>query len=122
MQPDVAPGQKVAPAPPETKEEIRSMITTASANPADLQFPTDTWGFTSDIKKAVLRAASTIRGQDDKHNLMLQTLSVLAAHIVARKPKDAEFAQKRTDRKKASADERAPRQRVSASVVAKAPN
>lgn len=115
-----APGQKVAPdTEPTSNEQLRKLILDVSPNPAALVFPTDKWGFTSDIKKAVLRAATVVKGQDDKHDLIMHTLAVLAAHLVARKGVDALFAAGRMDRKQAAADERAPRQRVSASVVAK---
>lgn len=69
-------------------EVIKGYVKAAGANPAELQFPTDPWGFTSEIKKAALRAAGTVRGQDDKHMLLLGTLAVLMAHVKARLTSD----------------------------------
>lgn len=98
--------------------EIADYVSRATANPAELQFPTDRWGFTSDIKKTILKAGSTINGQDDKHDLVIGTLAVLIRHIQLRKAKDKASAQSRLARIDAAQVERAPRERVGASPVA----
>lgn len=63
-------------------------ITNVATNVALLQFPRDPFGFTSAFKKEFLKAASTIRGQDDKHEIILNTLAILTAHVKARKSGD----------------------------------
>ena len=68
---------------------LKALIAVAGANPATLVFPQDKWGFTSALKKEILKAAGSVKGQDDKHDLLLGTLVVLVTHIKARKDKDA---------------------------------
>lgn len=58
-------------------------------NPALLDFPQDQWGFTSELKKAVLKAASTVNAQPDKQKLLIDTLELLLAHVDARFSTDA---------------------------------
>lgn len=71
-------------------DAVKELVRKAGSNPAELEFPTDPWGFTSGLKQSVLRAAGTVRGQDDKHILLMGTLMVLLAHIRARLPADKE--------------------------------
>ena len=74
-----------------TREEMTAMLESVSANPATVEFPRDTWGFTSELKKHALRAAASVNGSDDKQQLLMDTLAVLVKHVVARFPKDKEF-------------------------------
>lgn len=96
---------------------IKELVANAGPNAAELKFPTDKWGFTSDVKKAVLRAASSIRGNEQKQMLMIGTLAVLQAHIRARFEPDRELAQKRIEQIEAAAQERNARERVSSYPV-----
>lgn len=64
--------------------------TAVPANPALVEFPRDQWGFTSELRKAGLRAASAVRGDDEKHKLFLDTIRILAQHALARLEGDAE--------------------------------
>jgi len=110
---------KVNPAgEPVPYNQIKDLVARATANPAELTFPTDKWGFTSQIKKEVLKAASSVRGQDDKHDLLIGTLSVLIRHIQLRKDSDKALELARMDRHKAAATERAPRERITADAAA----
>jgi hypothetical protein len=102
-----------------TKEEIpglRDLLATVGTNPAALQFPQDRWGFTSAIRKEVLKAASAVKGQEDKHNLLLSTLLVLITHIKARKDADAANRQKFHEELEKAHMERLPREQYSAPV------
>ena len=99
-------------------DRIKDLVAQAGANPAELVFPTDKWGFTSDVKKAVLKAAGTVRGQDDKHALLVGTLAVLIKHIQERKVGDAELAAVSRQRQlEAAAARAAAGTRVAASVT-----
>ncbi|WKV16990.1 hypothetical protein [Nostoc phage NMeng1] len=101
-----------------TNDKLKELLSKVTDNPASLEFPTDRWGFTSEIKKVVLKRAASVRGQEDKHSMLLATMAILMAHIKARYPKDKErFAQMLAD-VEAAAQERAPRERVSAPAVA----
>jgi hypothetical protein len=101
-----------------TNDQLKELLGKVTDNPATLEFPTDRWGFTSEIKKVVLKRAASVRGQEDKHSMLLATMAILMAHIKARYPKDKErFAQMLAD-VEAAAQERAPRERVSAPAIA----
>lgn len=112
-------GPEATPALP--RSELKELVASASHNPALLKFPQDRWGFTSKIKTQVLDAASTVRGNDDKHELLIGTLAVLIAHIKARKAHDAEVQERRLERIRAEASERGPRERVTGRVVNNVP-
>lgn len=55
-----------------------------SPNPALVEFPRDTWGFTTALRKYGLLVAGAIRGDDEKLALYIQTLGILAQHATAR--------------------------------------
>lgn len=116
----IAP-KAAAPVETVTRAQIRAMVAAAGSNPALLTFPTDKWGFTSKIKSEILKAASTVRGSEDKHELLIGTLAVLIAHINARKVGDAELQRSRLERIRREADERGPRERVTGTVVNNVP-
>ena len=59
-----------------------------SANAAHVEFPRDVWGFTTELRKAGLQAAGRVRGDQSKQELLLQTLSIIAQHALARFPED----------------------------------
>jgi hypothetical protein len=61
---------------------------TVSANPALIDWPTDKWGYLSKMKKEFVLMASTINGQDDKHELVLATLKLMYQHVQVRFQKD----------------------------------
>lgn len=71
-----------------------------SSNSSQLIFPTDKWGLTRDIKKAMILAASRIAGHPDKKELFDEILSVLLKHVDAKhadalKRKDVDYAASR---------------------------
>lgn len=49
----------------------------------NLKFKADPWGFTTEVKKAVIKAASRIGSSEDKQVLLLETLAELTLHINA---------------------------------------
>lgn len=69
-----------------------------SANQAMVEFPRDQWGITSELRKAGLRAASSIRGDEEKMKTFLATLRVLGAHAAARFNGDGEAIKARAER------------------------
>lgn len=95
-----------------TSDRVQELVKNAGANPATLEFPTDRWGFTSAVRKAVLGAASMVRGQDDKHLLLLGTLLVLVAHVKARLPLDKQGQAQRLLDQAAFHEELAKREQV----------
>ena len=100
------------PIPPSTVEQVKELIAKTGANPALLEFPTDQWGFTSGVRKEVLRAASSVRGQADKHLLLIGTLQVLIAHIKARYEPDQAARANELAFRDAQAADRVNRNRV----------
>lgn len=110
---------------PYDKEEfsarLKALIDAVDINPAKVEFPTDTWGYTSELKKVVLKSASQVKGQDDKHDLLVGTLLVLLAHIRKRKAVDVQEAARRQKEREQAAAELLPRQsfgRVSSTLEA----
>jgi hypothetical protein len=73
----------------QTADELAALVLNVDINPAKIVFPTDVWGFTSPLRKAALLAASGVKGQQDKHDLLIATIDVLRNHIVKRKAVDA---------------------------------
>lgn len=58
-------------------------------NPAFLEWPTDVWGLTKDLKKAITALASRVKGQPDKMELVEKTLEVALGHLNARYEHDS---------------------------------
>lgn len=54
-----------------------------------LEFPTDQWGLTKDLKTALIAVASRVNGHPDKLELVEQTLEVLLVHLKAKYRNDA---------------------------------
>ncbi len=101
---------------------LKALLAAAGPNPAALKFPTDRWGFTSEIKKSVLKAAATVRGQQDKHDILIGTLAVLIAHIKARLPEDRKTAEYFMQVEAAATAERLNRERITASPTSLRPS
>ena len=55
-----------------------------SHNPSALLFPTDIWGFTSDLKQAGKLCISKTHGAEDKYKMVRNVLLILLAHLDAR--------------------------------------
>lgn len=93
---------------------LQELLKQVTDNPAKIVFPTDRWGFTSKIKKEILYAASQVKGQTDKHDLLLGTLVLLITHIKLRKDKDVKERKLHMERLEAAHKERLPREQFSA--------
>lgn len=55
-----------------------------SANPALVEWPRDEWGTLAVLRKELLLNASNIYGNEDKHELYLNTLKTAIMHAIAR--------------------------------------
>lgn len=79
----------------------------ASANPAHLDFPSDRWGLTKDLRKAIVSTASRVAGSEDKKRLVDETLKIGLAHIEAKFERDHEYKTKLKAEAEAEAERRA---------------
>ena len=73
-----------------TTNPAKPEVPEVSTNTALLVFPADKWGYTSKMRKELLLAAGSIKGQPDKAKLYLQTLDLIRAHVIARFALDKE--------------------------------
>lgn len=74
-----------------------------SHNPAFLEWPTDIWGLTKDVKKAFVVLANRVKGQPDKMELVERTLEVALGHLNARYQHDNELRAARQEKAEAAA-------------------
>lgn len=100
-------------------DELKSLLERVESNPAKVEFPRDTWGFTSALKKVALDAASNVKGQEDKQTLLLAVLDVLKAHVIARYSVDIEFRKSLDKQKSELKQGRLQRTRIFGSAVPK---
>lgn len=121
-----APQEKiVAPVVPATsipvvqprKSNVQELIANVSSNRGQVVFPSDPWGFTRDVKKALLEAAGNVRGNDVKLQLLLETLAVGLAHARKRFPEDKTKLERIAATQAKYAEDRAPRERWAPSKV-----
>lgn len=96
---------------------VQQLMADVSDNPTQVKWPRDKWGITTELKKAVLLSASTVRDNQDKHDTLLNTLAVAIAHVQKRRAKDARVRTLGQNDRAAAHLERAPRERVSATVI-----
>lgn len=87
----------------------KGMASPVPTNPAMLEFPADKWGFTSEFRKAALKMAGGIRGNKEKHDLVMLTMGILAKHILARYLADKDYNNKLLDEIERLADARPTR-------------
>lgn len=64
-----------------TREALGALLANVSVNPALVEFPQDPWGFTRGLRAAILKAASSVKGQQDKQDVLYGTLAVGMKHI-----------------------------------------
>lgn len=76
---------------PVRKSPTPTRGTALSANAALLAFPTDKWGLTKDVKKAITHMASRIAGDPGKKALADATLKILLEHLELKVQADAEY-------------------------------
>ena len=90
-----------------TVETVEAPVAKVPAphNPAMIEWPTDIWGLTKDLKKEFLKAASRVGGQADKKALLDATLEIAHEHLEAKFEKDNAHLAARIE--KAAAEEAA---------------
>lgn len=69
----------------------------ASHNPTLLVWPTDVWGFTTQLKDAIVAAASRVNGAADKRALVDAVLATGLAHLEAKYAIDSAIRQAAID-------------------------
>ncbi|AGC35622.1 hypothetical protein HOS22_gp56 [Rhizobium phage RHEph08] len=93
------------------KPKWATLVENVPANPANIVWPMDQWGITSDLRKALIQAAGSVKGVPEKHELILATIMVGLAHIKSRRGRDQELLKKRVGEIKAAAVRRQPLER-----------
>ena len=83
---------------PATKLPDKRIATEPSANAALLTFPTDRWGITKDLKKAMTHLASRIAGDQNKKDLTDEVLKILVLHMNAKFKADQVYKQRLAER------------------------
>ena len=71
------------------KEAVKAPAKAAPANPAFINFPVDTWGFTSKMRKETVAAAMRVKGSEDKMKVFRETMQLIAEFAEARFNEDA---------------------------------
>jgi hypothetical protein len=83
---EAAPAEATTPA--EVVKEAAPVAVPAgpvvSHNPTFIQWPTDPWGMTAELKDTIVRLASRIQGAEDKKRLADAALAVGIAHLEAK--------------------------------------
>lgn len=72
------------------------MARNVSDNIANIRYPTDIWGFTSELRKEFAKVTGKLHGHEAKTEILLATLAIMASHVNKRKGKDV---QHRADRR-----------------------
>ena len=102
--------------------DIAELVKNVAVNRAEVQFPSDPWGFTREVKKALLEAAALVRGNPVKLKLLTDTLVVGLAHAKKRFPEDQEKMQNIQNTQARYAEAREPLERWAAPKVQKGTN
>jgi hypothetical protein len=97
--------------PVNTDEEMKVLMENVATNPAKVEWPRDTWGFTSPLKKELLKAASNVKGDKDKHTLLTSVLIIAIKHLQARQTVDVEARKQQAAFNQAAQEDRLKRQR-----------
>lgn len=105
--------------PVNSPEELKDLLSRVTTNSAIIEWPRDTWGFTSELKKVAVKAVSEIKGQPDKQELFLAVLEILKAHAVARYDVDVNWKKSLQDQRVKSQAERINRTRIFGAVPKK---
>jgi len=74
------------------------------SNAALIEWPTDVWGLTKDVKKAIISATARVSGQADKKALLDNVLRIALAHLEARFEADNTLRAKRIEKAAAAAE------------------
>jgi len=100
MKPTIFPEEKQTKARTKVKyKEVTKQIDHGiSANASLIVFPTDRFGVTKDVKKALLHAASRIAGDSAKKALVLEVMDICREHIELKFTEDREYRKKLAER------------------------
>lgn len=93
---------------------LQYLMRTVSDNPAAIQWPSDQWGFTSEVRKAISLAAGKLGGSKEKEALLIGTIMVGLAHVKKRSEKDKRNRELRLANTKRAAEARKPLERFHA--------
>lgn len=69
---------------PADKTPVAPAPAPAIANPALIEWPSDVWGMTTALRAALISAARSVRGNDEKMALFMATIKVGVQHSMAR--------------------------------------
>lgn len=98
---EVAPVEEapvVEPNSPEVAVEVPpTKVTEVSHNPTFIEWPTDLWGLTHDLKAAFVAAASRVQGALDKKRLVDEVINIGRLHLEAKFTVDAKVRQAAID-------------------------
>lgn len=72
-------------------DNLKELMDNVSDNSSLIVWPRDEWGFTSELKKAIVKIASRVP-TEEKSDLAIATLMVALAHLKKRRAKDARVA------------------------------
>lgn len=102
----------------DVKEEVKKqepawlpLARNVSDNVAQIQYPTDIWGFTSGLRKEFALITGKLNGHAIKTALLLATLAIMASHVNKRRAKDDNTRTARRGRVAAGQVRRAPLER-----------
>lgn len=88
---------------------------TVPANPAMVVWPTDVHGSATAVKKAIMQAASRVGSSEDKAALLLEVMSIGAAHIEAKLADNKQAGEKAREHFLARQEARSARELTNAS-------
>lgn len=101
----------------EARSALKGLLASVPANPAEVKFPSDKWGFTAGLRREALKVMATVRGNEEKHEILVATLAILLQHAHVRLPKDKELHKELLERRAAAAQGRAVREVYGSSLV-----
>lgn len=79
---------------PVRQANTRMAASGVSANPALLSFPTDKWGLTKDLKRAMTQLGSRVAGDPSKKALADAVLKILTDHLELKYKSDREYRER----------------------------
>jgi len=83
--------------PEATTVEAEEATQVVSHNPTFVEWPTDLWGLTHDLKAAFVAAASRVQGALDKKRLVDEVINIGRLHLEAKFTVDAKVRQAAID-------------------------
>lgn len=87
------------------------LVQNVSDNPAQVVWPRDPWGFTSELRKAITKVSGRDNGHTEKEEILIATMMVGLAHFKKRRDKNRRVQEQRLTKIKAAANKRVPLER-----------